>query len=541
MIIVACLPTVAARCQDIDDLAGASQPVIQLRLKQDGQYKRVHQLAIRLILLDRFDEARSILDGFVKEHPDDAESYFVLGILHAQTDKLDKSVAAFQTSIELGLPRGRILAGPRSLMKPLANHEFYRKLLAAHAKVPVHGPLVGDVTDSTASIWFRTAEASSVTINVYRANDPDVIHKFGPISSNKQNDFTAVVRIDKLKPDTVYDYSIGTGPLLREPHWRFKTFPKVGQAAKFTIAFGGGAGFVPSNEHMWNTIASFDPLALLLLGDNVYIDDPESPLMQRYTYYRRQSRSEWKHLTAQTGVFTIWDDHDFSTNDSWGGPSVVQPLWKRQSVWPIFRENWANPAYAGGEEQPGCWYRFSMGDVDFFMLDCRYYRTDPKSAAASMLGPVQLKWLKENLHESHGTFKVICSSVPWNFRTKGDSLDTWNGFPDEREVIFSFLEEQQIEGVILLSADRHRSDAWQIHRPDGYDLFEFNSSRLTNQHVHPTMEKQGALFSYNKKQSFGLVTFDTTAADAMVRYDVISIDGETVHSLPLRRSQLQRR
>jgi len=182
-----------------------------------------------------------------------------------------------------------------------------------------------------------------------------------------------------------------------------------------------------------------------------------------------------------------------------------------------------------------------MGDVDFFMLDCRYYRTDPKSAAASMLGPVQLKWLKENLHESHGTFKVICSSVPWNFRTKGDSLDTWNGFPDEREVIFSFLEEQQIEGVILLSADRHRSDAWQIHRPDGYDLFEFNSSRLTNQHVHPTMEKQGALFSYNKKQSFGLVTFDTTAADAMVRYDVISIDGETVHSLPLRRSQLQRR
>jgi alkaline phosphatase D len=52
------------------------------------------------------------------------------------------------------------------------------------------------------------------------------------------------------------------------------------------------------------------------------------------------------------------------------------------------------------------------------------------------------------------------------------------------------------------------------------------------------MEKQGALFSYNKKQSFGLVSFDTAAADPQVTYEVISIDGERIHSLTVRRSQL---
>src|SRR5690606_18284624 len=96
-------------------------------------------------------------------------------------------------------------------------------------------------------------------------------------------------------------------------------------------------------------------------------------------------------------------------------------------------------------------------------------------------------------------FTVLCSPVPWDYRTKGDSLDTWNGFQAEREEIFNFLRERKIEGVVLMSADRHRSDAWRLERPGTYDLYEFNSSRLTNQHVHGEMKE--ALFSYNKKQS----------------------------------------
>ena len=53
---------------------------------------------------------------------------------------------------------------------------------------------------------------------------------------------------------------------------------------QFTIVFGGGAGYVPKNERVWDTIRAIDPRALLLLGDNVYIDDPETPQMQRFHY-----------------------------------------------------------------------------------------------------------------------------------------------------------------------------------------------------------------------------------------------------------------
>jgi alkaline phosphatase D len=154
-----------------------------------------------------------------------------------------------------------------------------------------------------------------------------------------------------------------------------------------------------------------------------------------------------------------------------------------------------------------------------------------------MLGPVQMAWLEEQLKNSKGTFRVICSSVPWDFRTKGSSLDTCNGFRDERAEIFSWIDEFQLDGVVLMSADRHRSDAWRIERPGAYDLYEFNSSRLTNQHSHGTMA--AAVFSYNEKQSFGLVSFDTTAADPTVKYEVITIDGEPVHEIELRHSQLR--
>ena len=231
----------------------------------------------------------------------------------------------------------------------------------------------------------------------------------------------------------------------------------------------------------------------------------------------------------------MWDDHDFTTNDSWGGPEIREPAWKIP-VWRIYRENWNNPSYAGGESQPGCWFSFSIADVDFFMLDGRYYRTDPKIEHPSMLGPIQKEWLFNELKSSQGTFKVLASPVPWAYGAKPGSLDPWQGYKEEREEIFSFLEDNRIEGVILISADRHRSDLWKIERPDGYDFYEFESSRLTNIHHHKVMPE--SLFGYNEKCSFGQLIFDTTKSDPQVTYEIININNELIYTFELRKSQL---
>jgi hypothetical protein len=48
-----------------------------------------------------------------------------------------------------------------------------------------------------------------------------------------------------------------------------------------------------------------------------------------------------------------------------------------------------------------------------------------------------------------------------------------------------------------------------------------------------------AIFSYNKKQSFGTVDVDTTVDDPTVTYRVVTIDGEEVFKHTIRRSELE--
>ena len=350
-------------------------------------------------------------------------------------------------------------------------------------------------------------------------------------------DYTVIVELQGLEPGATfhYDVTVDGESVLAPDYPSFRTFPSRGAPAQFDIGFGGGAGYVTQNERMWDVIGSRDPLAFFFLGDNVYIDLPEHPNgVHYYTYYRRQSREEFRRLVASTAIYSSWDDHDSAMDDIWLGPYKDKPPWKLP-LWRQYRENWVNPGY-GTEESPGAWFDFSIGDVDFFMLDGRFYRTNPYAEPRTMLGPVQKQWLFDRVKQSTAMFKVLVSPVPWAFESKGDALDTWNGFREERTEIFDFLAENKIEGVFLLSADRHRSDAWRIERPNGYPLYEFESSRLTNQHMHAVMP--GALFGYNEKQSFGLLSFDTTKPDPTVTYRIVSIDDEIKGDLTLKRSQL---
>ena len=161
-----------------------------------------------------------------------------------------------------------------------------------------------------------------------------------------------------------------------------------------------------------------------------------------------------------------------------------------------------------------------------------------------MLGPVQKEWLLRTLKNSKSTFKVLASPVPWSPGVKPGSKDTWDGFDQERDQILSFVHANHIDGVVLLAADRHRSDLRRIPREDGYAFSEVMSSRLTNVHTHGLVENaKGSEFviGYNEKYSFGLLDFDTTASDPTIRYTIVNIDGKNVGNATLKLSEMQNR
>ncbi|MCG3195907.1 MAG: hypothetical protein GHCLOJNM_00376 [bacterium] len=505
--------------------------------RADGsQYGRLGQKALLHVLDGKPEEAVRLCEELIAKDPQDLESRFILVLARAQLKEISRALEALQHALDAGLPFERFQAGPRELFDPLYRTEKFRELAARHGRALIHGPMLGAVTENSAKFWVRTATECEVQVIASTSPGFESIIPSEKNRTSAERDYTAVVSLCGVEPATQYHYRVhlnGKPARGSETHL-FRTAPTAGSKVRFDVAFGGGANYCPTHERMWTTILRRKPSAFLFLGDNVYIDLPEEAgPFHDYTYYRRQSRPEYRELIASTPIHAIWDDHDSATNDSWLGPFREKPSWK-PSMWRLFENNWNNPSF-GSPEWPGCWHRFPVGDVEFFMLDGRSYRTHPEAPERAMLGPVQKQWLKEGLKSSTATFKVIASPVPWSFEAK-ESLDTWNGYREEREELFAFLHENRIEGVILLSADRHRSDAWRIERADGYPLYEFESSRLTNEHTHNLVP--GALFGYNETCSFGLLSFDTLQADPEVTYRIVGIDDEVKRSLTVRRSNL---
>lgn len=509
------------------------------KLDPEAQYKQYIREVVFWIEIGYLDNAALFLDEFMQVFPDDPEGWFGYAVLYAAKKDPAQAMNAMHRALKAGMPLGRFISGLNGLLEPLIQSEPFLEFLRSlnEDQVLIHGPLLGSVTPTSASLWVRTLGPRSVRVLARSPGSPTFDIESAAIRTDPKREHTAIIPISGFFPDTLYEYRLEMDGRKMSDINRLRTSPEKGRPVRFQTGFGGGAGYTPHTERMWDLLRSLKMPLFLLLGDNVYIDHPERPAVQKYCYTRRQSRPEFRNFAANTALYAIWDDHDFTHDDGKGSPEPDSPAWKRD-VWRIFRNQWNNPGYGGGEKNPGCWFSFSHGDVDFFLLDGRYYREDPKKyPEPSMLGKEQKTWLKAQLKQSTATFKVIASPVPWAHNTKPGSLDTWDGHPGEREEIFRFIEKNRIPGVILLSADRHRSDAWRIRRPDGYDLFDLMSSKLTNVHTHEVLS--GALFGYNKTCSVGILEFDTTREDPQVIYRILSIDNQEIHRMTLYRSQLE--
>ncbi|MEZ5275058.1 MAG: alkaline phosphatase D family protein [Opitutaceae bacterium] len=500
-------------------------------------YKRRGQRQILATLEGHPEDAAQWCRERLAIDPTDQESWFNLVVALGQLGQTDEMIAALRGALNCGLPFARFIAGPRDLLAPLYAHPEFIGLKREMGIQLVHGPMLGAMTPHSVQIWVRTANPARVRVDaVPLSRRGDAVST--TFETTDPQDQSGVGILTGLEAATVYHYRVFVDGLEASfpGEGTFRTAPETGTRGSLTVAFGGCAGYTPVFEPVWDTILERRPDALLLLGDNVYLDLPETPgAFHRYTYFRRQSRPEFRRLVSSVSTYAIWDDHDAGMDDLWLGPYPDRPDWKLPNL-EFFKRNWNNPA-SGDSAFPGVWFRFTIGDVEFFMLDGRSYRTNPYAPERTMLGPVQKAWLLDALAGSTATFKVLASPVAWSDLSKEGSFDTWSGFKAERDEIFDFIHERGISGIVLISSDRHRSDAWVIDRPLGYRFYEFGSGKLTNIHTHEPIPE--AIFSYSDKNTFGLLRFDTTLEDPTVTNEFWTIDGEKIFTSSVPLSALQ--
>jgi alkaline phosphatase D len=120
---------------------------------------------------------------------------------------------------------------------------------------------------------------------------------------------------------------------------------------------------------------------------------------------------------------------------------------------------------------------FNWGkDLDLFLIDARSYRSqnhiaDAPDSNKTMLGDVQLQWLKQELSNSNATWKVISSDVPISIPTGSNTSivgrDGWangnetsnysyyTGFERELTDLFKLIDEQDIKNIVFVTTDVH--------------------------------------------------------------------------------------
>lgn len=329
---------------------------------------------------------------------------------------------------------------------------------AEAAKWLTLGPMVGHVTDSDARIWVQASAPARVSVrigeNAELARSRTVS---GPDLSADQN-FSGQVLIPDLHAGHRYFYSVllDGRPVGLPPYPSFSTPPASGTPHPLRFAFFSCSGYQPEDPAAgWAELGMRAPVDLILmLGDNHYGNSPELAT-QRKAYLGQRRSPAFRELTSRVPLYGIWDDHDFGPNDSDGS------LPGKETALRAFKEHWANPSF-GEPGSPGVYFKFTRGDIEFFMLDGRYNRSPNKETnnpAKTQLGTLQLEWLKRSLAESKARVKILASGGEWQ---DNGTPDSWTSFPRERDDILGFIESKGIQGVMLLSGDRHFTAGYQV-------------------------------------------------------------------------------
>ena len=201
----------------------------------------------------------------------------------------------------------------------------------------------------------------------------------------------------------------------------------------------------------------------LFLGDNVYNDGAETQAEFHESWAQNLTKSNIQTLRGLTGVLATWDDHEIT--DNFDPESVSAELFEtaRQSffdVMPLRREVDDTPERL--------WRSVRWGaTAEIFLLDARSERTPSKrqSDDGEYLSRAQMNWLKEGLRNSPARFKLIMNSVPISdFPGFFDAApeDRWEGYPAQRQEILSFIDVEEIGGVLWVAGDFHLASVQRV-------------------------------------------------------------------------------
>ena len=114
--------------------------------------------AFRYLAEDKVEKAYFELKNG-KKHTDPAEKAFISTLCLLKEDKINAALTMAKKAVAMGLPFERFLTEPRYWLAPLRKLPAFQKWKnQMQPSLLIHGPMVGQVTDNSASFWFRRTD-----------------------------------------------------------------------------------------------------------------------------------------------------------------------------------------------------------------------------------------------------------------------------------------------------------------------------------------------------------------------------------------------
>ena len=369
-----------------------------------------------------------------------------------------------------------------------------------------HGVIVGDVRDESAILWARGPGEGWLNVRLSGGKHRAI----APVALTADHDFTGVVELAGLRPDTRYRYRTwvsggrsgrAQGP---EVEGSFRTAPDPDDRAEVRLAYGGDVSGqnvcrdVTDGIPIARTIEEWDPDIFVGLGDMIYADDvclpvgrygnDQIPRAQAQAtdipgfwahYHYNRSDPGLRSLLASAPYVAVWDDHEV-VNDF--GPltdtRASPPYDPGVHLMPLGRQAFLDytPITRDASDPDRLYRSIRYGaNLELIVLDTRQYRDanstlDDQPRPKSMLGAEQLAWLKTTLASSSATWKVVVSSVPMSVPTgfpAANGRDGWANFDQatgfERELldILRFAQQRGIRDLFWITTDVHFGEVFR--------------------------------------------------------------------------------
>jgi alkaline phosphatase D len=400
---------------------------------------------------------------------------------------------------------GAAVFAPQTLAQGLTS---VRRAPRANGGKFTDGIMSGDVTPNEVTLWSRLDGIESAAhAELEIATDSTFRHVVARknIATNDALNHALKARVTKLKPHEQYFYRFSTAST-ESKVGRFRTALPADSNQPVHFAFWSCQDYTHGFYNAHEVMAKGDYDFVICLGDYIYAEtyhtiadgtgvredkigtQPPAPentnhfleaitykqYLEKYSLYRSDPNLRKVHQNFAT--IMLWDDHEVQDNYAGAEGDGGLPPQKRYSnarkaaAYKAYFNSM--PAYAS-PTQPKRQYRtLQFGKtVELIAMDERQYRKNqPCDDAVAVpcadfnqprdfLGQPQMKYVQNQLKSSKAAWKVLANEVMiMPTEVLGGAFfgfDSWQGYPQEREQLLTFIRDNKISDVIFVTGDIH--------------------------------------------------------------------------------------